>query len=210
MKRIKPTPQYYVALGLSFLIFCWMSSSIVKSVLRPHIDNNANSYIILVDAVNQPFFSEVERGARQAQSMTTDPDIRKLSDFIARAANMNIRAGSHTLDEANSYSGFGKAFVAGYVNPVLGLEGGMMFLEGMFTNFETIGNRIDEKYQAVFRKYHFANGLGRLLFWALLISGVMAYFYYRNQYEQKLLNKIAHIELLSLKELEAEQIGRGQ
>lgn len=181
----------------------------MKIVLRPHIDDNAHSYIILVDAVNQPYFSEMERGARQAQSMTTDPDIRRLADFIARAANMNIRAGSHTLDEANSFSGFGKAFVARFANPMLAFEGGMIFLEGMFTNFDAIGNRVDDKYQAVFRRYRFANGTGTFVFWAFMIGGVVCYFYFRDQYEQELLKNIAHIEILGLKEAEAEQIGRG-
>ena len=187
MKRLTPTPQYYAALAVTIFAASWIFSSVVTMLLRPNVDSNAYAYIVLIDAINQSNYSQMEGQARQAQSMTSDPDIRKISDFVARAANLNMRSGSQTVEEANSFSGFGKAFVVGFINPLMGVEGGMIFIEGMFTNFETIGNRLDDRYQPVFRRYQFAESTGTVIFWLILIGGFAGYFYFREKLEKSLL-----------------------
>lgn len=199
MKRLTPTPlQFYVAMVVAIFVASWIVSSIVSMLLRPNVDSNAHAYGVLINAINQTYYSQMEEQARQAQSMTTDPDIRKFSDFVARAANINMRAGAQTVDEANSFSGFGKGFVAGFMNPLLGIEGGMMFIEGVLTDYETIGERIEETYQPVYQRYRFAEECGMAVLLFLFFGGFVAYQYRREECDRVLLEYLKRYRFVQI------------
>lgn len=196
--KIKPTPQYFIAVSLACLVVAWIVSGVIASIFRPGVDDNARAYVHLVEAINRPYYSEVEEYAREAQRTATDPEIKKLADLIARLANTNIRGGSQTPEQSGSLLGFGKAFVIGFLNPSLGVEGGMLFIETLFTDVEAIGARLDERYQPVFRRYRFASAAGRFVFWMLIVGAVVAYLKYREDHEQDLLRALLPIEFLKL------------
>ena len=198
MKPIKPTPQYYIAIAVAVLAFSWVLSAIVEGFIKPSIDSDAEAYILLVDSMNQTSYSAMESQTREAQGMTSDPDIRSIADFLARNANLSIRAGSQTVEEANSFSGFGKAFATGFFNPMMGIEGGLMFVESLFTDFEAIGTRLDNRYQPIFSRYRFAEKTGTVVFWILIVGGIIAYFSLRDEYEQQALEHLKSIEFLGI------------
>jgi len=197
---IKPTPQFYIAITAALVVLSWAFSGIVSAMLRPEIDGDAVAYITLVKATNESTYRQMETGARQAQSMTSDPDIRKLADFVARKANLLIRAGSETPEESNSFTGVAKALATGYFNPVMGVEGGLVFVESLFMNSKSIGDRLDSRYQPIFAQYRFSQTVGSILFWICIVGGGGAYFYFRQKYEQYILHYLQAIKFLGLHE----------
>jgi hypothetical protein len=197
---MKPTPQYFVAVVVSLFITAWAISGIGRSIIRPTISPDAEAYAELCMAAKSGSYSEIESQASKAYSKASDPDIRKLSEFLMRYARFAQRAGISTTEEAGSFTGFGKSFITGFLNPLHGLEGITMSIELLLNDYEAIGTSLDESYSGVFRRYEFAETCGTVIWWACLIGGGWAYVGFRNEFEPRLLVAVAPFGFLGLQE----------
>ncbi len=193
-----PNTKYYLTVAVTVLIASWLLSSLVEFVIKPDIDRNAHAYLLLVESAESGTYASMESLAREAQRLTTDQDIHKLADLIARSANFGMRSGSSTPQESGSFTGFTKGFIAGFLNPIIGLEGGAFLIEMFFTDIEGIGNRIDNRYLPVFKAYNRAKSIGSWIFWILIIGCGVAYAKIPKAIEQQLLEMASRFEWLEI------------
>ena len=197
---MKRTPQYIAVLVIALLIASWAISGLVRSVIRPSIGGDAEAYAELCIAAQSGQYAEIERGASKAYSMASDPELRKMSGFLVRYARFAQRAGITTTEEAGSFSGFGKSFLTGFLNPLHGLEGLTMTVELLWNDYEAIGARLDENYLPIFERYEFAGTCGTVVWWICIIGGTWAYFGLRDEFEPQLLEALAPVSFLGLAE----------
>ncbi|MEQ1750929.1 MAG: hypothetical protein ABL974_15985 [Prosthecobacter sp.] len=197
---MKPTPQYFVAVVVSLFAAAWAISGIGRSIIRPTISPDAEAYAELSFAAKSGLYSEIESQASKAYSKASDPDIRKFSEFLMRHARYAQRAGVSTIEEGGSFTGFGKSFVIGFLNPLHGLEGLTMSIEVLWNDYNTIASQLDKRYYGVFRRYEFAETCGTVIWWVCLIGGVWAYISFRKEFEPTLLATVAPFAFLGLQE----------
>lgn len=197
---MQPTPQYFGAVIISLLFASWTISGITSSVIRPTISSDAEAYAELCIAAKSGSYSAIESQASKAHSKASDPDILKFSDFLMRFSSFAQRAGVSTTKEAGSFVGFGKSFIAGFLNPLHGLDGFVLSIDVLLGDYNAIGTRLEDKYSRVFRRYEFSETCGTVIWWICLIGGGWAYIGNRSRIEPSLLAAVAPINFFGLKD----------
>lgn len=171
-----------VFFSLSIFVAAWVVSGGVAwlfSPSLPELDADTQAYAMLDEAVQSGNWFTISQTAREAYNSTTDPELRTLADLLQRSAKVHITSDIETIDEANSWSGWLKAFVTGWTSPLAGLEDLGVFLDVYLGDAEEMGQIVDSRYLP--RLENYAKAQQRRdsvrkwswwLFWILAIAGI--------------------------------------
>ncbi len=166
---------------LTWYLLTWLTCSLLSWLQTPSLDGNLEAYILLNNAFESGEWPCIVSACRKAHSIADDPDLRQIADFVARVGELQIRMGWNTFEESSSFSAGLEGFVAGFLNPLLGIEGVGMMIEMFTTDFEAIGSRVDSRYEPLVEARRNVPLLWRWLFWIFFLGGVVAIVFCRKQ-----------------------------
>jgi len=150
------TKYYPAALVVVVLLVAWISSFGYRHYTRPtvpELDANTKAYALLLEGTRSGVFSEAIPLFKRAHSIADDPDIRFMSDWLIRAASMNLKIGIETAEETSSFSGAMKGFARGFFDPITSLESLGLTIESIFTDADAVWERLDERYLSTWLNY---------------------------------------------------------
>jgi hypothetical protein len=178
---------------MAWVTLSWLVSALIAWSMRPVEDSNLEAYLLL-DRVGQiGRFDAIKTLADQAYDKATDPEIRQFASILSRLAELNMRAGIFTVEEANSVSGGVKALVTGFFNPLLGLESAGAVLEVWSTDLQTLATNVDARYQPMLLAQQHAKTTGAIAFWLMSAAGIAVALIYRNRLPDVLQSKMSQL-----------------
>lgn len=141
---------------LGWLVGAWILTGIgawLVSPGNPQLDANTQAFVDLANSVESGSFNEMAYVGRQVQSSTTDPELRTLADFIARAAETNLGRNIRTLEQKNSWSGWIRDAWTGYTNPLAAIEELGMSIDFSLGGVQDVAKSVNDRYRAQLESY---------------------------------------------------------
>jgi len=156
--------NYWLKVGVATVVLAFLANVAVKWLVSPADNGNLSAYKVLVAGAQSGRYDSMRDCAGAASRTASDESLRKCGDYLNRVSDLAIRSGCRTFQEANSFSGFVKGFISGFLNPLMGIESAALLVEGWFNkgDFE----RIDAVYLPLWQKEVFAS---KAAFWVAVL-----------------------------------------
>lgn len=156
--------NYWLKVGVATVVLAFLANVAAKWLLTPADDGNLSAYKVLVAGAQSGRYDSMRDCAAVACRTANDESLKKCADYLSRVSDLAIRSGCRTFQEANSFSGFVKGFISGFLNPLMGIESAALLVEGWFnkSDFE----RIDAVYLPLWQKEAFAS---KAAFWIAVV-----------------------------------------
>lgn len=144
-------------------------SLLTYHTFKPAITNNLQAYLLFCEGYANQNYSELQNRAAQAARIATEPELKKVADYISRDAALHLKAGVTTFPEADSFTGGIKAIAASLNNPGFSLESTGMLFESLFIDPNKLIDQVDARYQPLLQADRKAKLWGNQMFAASLI-----------------------------------------
>jgi hypothetical protein len=168
-------PRYYLVLALGLVAVAWTVSSITTTVIGPSQDTNLRLYADLQNAAHTGKVVKIRAAAVKMADNASDPDLRSYAQFIARQNAQAERVGFESVQEQNTWSGYWRAFLAGWSDLNESFEGVMIFGDALLGNH----GAVSDKYDQLLKERTTATQLGWWQFWLIVVAGMCLYLGFR-------------------------------
>jgi hypothetical protein len=168
----RPRLKYFAIAITLCLIAAKALSLLTYHVFKPALTNNLQAYLLFCQGYANQNYGELQNRAAQASQLASDPDLKKVADYISRDAALHLKAGVTTFPEANSFTGGIKAIAASLSNPGLSLESTGMLVESIFIDPKKLIVQVNARYQPLLNEDRKAKLWSNQLLVASLIFGL--------------------------------------
>lgn len=134
---------------IPFILF-FVTRAVLSNFFYPVSDNNLQAYSLLLEGLETGHYELMRKYATEAYELSDDETLKKCADFFYQSSDLLLSFGCTTFEEADSFIGIAKGFLAGFLNPLKSAKATILIIKGWY--IEKDFKYTDEKYFSKWEK----------------------------------------------------------